>query len=176
MGDKGKYGRWNHLVGTRIDEVIDFYDPTSALPTGPDTGDRYIASATGSGWTENNVYEWSGAAWTETAAVYDMQVKVADKSAQYWHNGTSWVVISGPMKRGRADYVAGTPVPRAAEWRGDKDNRHTTRAGREAWANPRPGEPQSSSLVGESSSLVSSSSVVAGVSSLSSLSSSSVAP
>lgn len=48
------------------DSVINFFDPTvSGVPTGPTAGDRYIASATGNGWTQNNIYEWDGTSWVE---------------------------------------------------------------------------------------------------------------
>ena len=47
--------------------VEDFYDPTGGLPAAPSVGDRYIASDTANGWTEDYVYEWDGDSWVEYA-------------------------------------------------------------------------------------------------------------
>jgi hypothetical protein len=172
MADKGKFARWNHLIGSRIDAVTNFYDPTTALPSAPTTGDRYIASATGNGWTINRIYEYNGSGWDETVNANDMQVTVTDRSAQYWFDGTSWVVISTAIKKGRSAYVTNTPSPRAAEWHGDETNRHTTRAGRTAFADWRPNEDvsgSSSSLMSSSIAAVLSSSSIAAVLSSSSI-------
>lgn len=185
MADKGKFSQWNHLVGNRKTAVKDLWDPTSALPSDPAVGDRYIATATGTGWTENYIYEWSGAAWTQTAPAENDQVRVENKSAEYLYTGGAWTVISIATKTGRNAYLANTPEERAAEWRGDEPRRHTTRKGRAAWAQPRYEAPSSSAVAVASSSLVSSSELAAASSSLvsssvlsseSSLSSSSVAP
>ena len=46
--------------------VLSVYNPTSGTPIGPDIGDRYISSVSGSGWTLNNIYEWNGTIWLET--------------------------------------------------------------------------------------------------------------
>jgi hypothetical protein len=48
-----------------LEPVIEFYDPTTALPISPAVNDRYIALLTGNGWTINNIYTWSGTEWTE---------------------------------------------------------------------------------------------------------------
>ena len=53
------------------------------------TGNRYIANVTGGGWTENNIYEWSGSAWTETVAANNMALKNIDDSKFYTYNGTT---------------------------------------------------------------------------------------
>jgi hypothetical protein len=47
--------------------VDDWYDPTAGLPVAPTTGDRYIAEVSGSGWTEDYIYEWDGDEWVEYA-------------------------------------------------------------------------------------------------------------
>ncbi len=43
------------------------YDPTAATPPGPAAGDTYKALATANGWTINNIYRWSGAAWVNVS-------------------------------------------------------------------------------------------------------------
>jgi len=73
------------------DSVIDRFDPTSALPVGPSTGDRYISTATANGWTVNNIYEYNGASWDETTVSEGMSVWVEDEDVQYVFNGTAWV-------------------------------------------------------------------------------------
>ena len=52
------------------------------------TGNRYIADTTGGGWTENNIYEWNGAAWDEIVASDTMTVKVTDEGKYYTYNAT----------------------------------------------------------------------------------------
>jgi predicted ATP-dependent Lon-type protease len=47
------------------ESVKDRYDPTSALPPTPSTGDRYISIATANGWTVNYIYEYNGTSWDE---------------------------------------------------------------------------------------------------------------
>jgi len=74
--------------------VLDRYDPTTALPAGPTTGDRYISTATANGWTENNIYEYNGASWDEIAISEGMAAWVEDENRIYIYNGTSWVVMS----------------------------------------------------------------------------------
>ena len=46
--------------------VIDFYDPSTGLPSASD-GDRYISDGTANGWEDNNIYEYEGSSdtWTE---------------------------------------------------------------------------------------------------------------
>ena len=137
MADKGKFAQWNHLVGVRQANIIDFHDPTAALPVNPATGDRYIATATANGWTTKRIYQWNGASWDETPPVLNMQAKLTDKSAEYWYDGADWVVISIAMRSGRNVYLSDTPAPRAAEWNGTGQNQHTIRRGRAAWAKAR---------------------------------------
>lgn len=71
--------------------VSDFFDPSSALPAGPTTGDRYIASATGNGWTENYIYEYNGATWDETIPTTGTHVHVdAVPNSNYLYSGAAW--------------------------------------------------------------------------------------
>lgn len=62
----------DYLVEEICDDLIgnttvkSFYNPTVSLPANPQELDRYIASATGAGWTVNNVYTRIGSDWLET--------------------------------------------------------------------------------------------------------------
>jgi len=73
--------------------VIDFYDSSTDTPTSPDSGDRYIASTTESGWTADNIYEWDGSVWIETVVSNGMAVWVETADKKYVFNGTDWVVF-----------------------------------------------------------------------------------
>jgi len=76
------------------ESVINFYDPTVALPVGPAVGDRYIASATGSGWILNWIYEYDGALWMGFQPDEGATVEV-ETLDQYWHfNGAAWVLMA----------------------------------------------------------------------------------
>jgi len=81
-----------------VKPVIDFYDPTGGLPPGPNVGDRYIASATGNGWTKDNIYEYNGSSWNETVVSEGMATWVENLDLQYIFNGTSWVTVGGGGK------------------------------------------------------------------------------
>jgi len=63
-------------AGTVFIEAV--LEITSPPPVGPSDGDRYIASATGGGWTENRIYEWSagGGVWLESIPVQGWTVYV----------------------------------------------------------------------------------------------------
>lgn len=73
------------------DAVKSFYDPTGGLPSPAVTGDRYIASATANGWTTNNIYEYNGSTWDETAAATGMTLVVTDEGKGYIFDGANWV-------------------------------------------------------------------------------------
>jgi len=73
------------------ESVLNFYDPSVSLPTTPVLGDRYITSQSGNGWIENNIYEWNGTSWDETA-VDEGTVSVVeyeDKPYKYTE-GSGW--------------------------------------------------------------------------------------
>jgi len=75
-----------------IRSVLAFAAPP---PVGPVDGDRYIASATGGGWTVNNIYQWTagGGVWLESVPVPGWTVYVeggpifAGKSVVYTSDG-----------------------------------------------------------------------------------------
>jgi hypothetical protein len=81
--------------------IISFLNFTTSEPASPTTGDRYVNTVTGSGsvstgetFTINYIYEWSGAAWTETIPLQGYTLVNNDDSLIYNFNGTSWVAAS----------------------------------------------------------------------------------
>lgn len=73
------------------DSVIDRFDPTSATPVGPSTGDRYLSTATANGWTVNYIYEWNGSSWDETIPTTGTYLSVDDETdGIYYFGGSSW--------------------------------------------------------------------------------------
>lgn len=48
---------------------VSTFDNTAALPVNPAVGDTYKAQVTANGWTADNYYEWSGAAWIDVSGV-----------------------------------------------------------------------------------------------------------
>lgn len=79
------------------DSVLSIYDPTSGVPTASGVGDRYIASATANGWTDNNIYEWDGTQWVETVSNEGFASWVEDEDIQYVYNGTDWVKLGSTV-------------------------------------------------------------------------------
>jgi len=77
------------------DSVISFYDPTSGLPSSLNEGDRYIASATANGWTENNIYEYNNGSWTEIIPNQGFRLTVENVDKEYVFNSSGhWVEVS----------------------------------------------------------------------------------
>jgi len=74
------------------DSVLDRYDPTSATPPGPSTGDRYISTATANGWTDKYLYEYNGSSWDEVVPNEGFATWVEDEDKWYFYNGTNWVI------------------------------------------------------------------------------------
>lgn len=72
----------------------------TAPPGSPSTGDRYIVAGAGGtatgDWTghENDIAEWSGAAWTFEDPSEGWSVFVTDEDLAYVYNGTMWVTFS----------------------------------------------------------------------------------
>ena len=83
---------WQNAVITR-------WDASSALPTSPAVGDRYLCKVAGNGWTINYIYQcitagsWVGA--TATAPLTGMAVEVLDESTGvYMYTGSAWTFKS----------------------------------------------------------------------------------
>jgi len=70
------------------ESVIDILPVASGTTT---SGNRYIASATGGGWTEDNIYEYNGSSWDETVVAEGYASWVTEQDALYVYNGTDWV-------------------------------------------------------------------------------------
>ena len=78
------------------DSVTSRYDPTAATPPGPAGGDRYIATATANGWTDNYIYEYDGvSAWVETVVEEGFACWVDTEDKTVIFNGTDWVIMAG---------------------------------------------------------------------------------
>lgn len=90
------------------DSVLDRYDPTGGTPVGPSAGDRYIATATANGWTENNIYEWDGVStWDETVADEGMACWVEDEDKLYVYSGSTWVTFGSTIDHGNLSGLQG---------------------------------------------------------------------
>lgn len=70
------------------DSVLSIAPVASGVQT---LGNRYISSATGGGWTEDNIYEWDGTQWVETVVNEGTAAWVEDEDALYVYNGSDWV-------------------------------------------------------------------------------------
>ena len=75
------------------ESVLDRFDPTSGAPSSPITGDRYLSTGNGSGWSTDNIYEYNGSSWNEINVSEGMAVWVEDENLMYNYNGTEWVVF-----------------------------------------------------------------------------------
>lgn len=71
--------------------VNDFWTPSTGLPETPTSGDRYIASDSGNGWTVDYIYAWDGAQWTETIPNEGFTTWVEDVDVAYTYIGTDWI-------------------------------------------------------------------------------------
>lgn len=88
-------GNGNGNGGEVQDPVIS--KSLSTPPVSPSGGDRYIVAATATGdWTgrEDDIAEWSGAAWLFTSPTLGMFVYVNDETEYYSWNGAAWVLDS----------------------------------------------------------------------------------
>lgn len=136
MADKGKFAAWgNRVGGSQLAAVITKWNPTSGLPSNPESGDRYIASATANGWTNKRIYTWTGI-WNETIPAANAEVFLSQDGVYAIYEGGVWKTLASHTQAGRNGFVASTPDPRACEWNGSAV-RGTIRRGRKAWARAR---------------------------------------
>jgi hypothetical protein len=77
--------------------VVSLYDPSSGLPP-EEAGNAYIASATGNGWTDGNVYTFDGfsASWQETTPAENDIYYVDELGANYRYDGSAWARAENP--------------------------------------------------------------------------------
>lgn len=73
-----------------LDDVDGFIDPSGGLPNWVTGGERYIASATANGWTEGNLYEYDGSAWSETTPEAENAVTNDDDGLDWFYDGSNW--------------------------------------------------------------------------------------
>ena len=70
------------------ESVLDIVPIASGVQS---TDNRYIASATGGGWTINQIYEWDGSQWVNDPVDEGAAAWVEDEDGVYVFNGTAWV-------------------------------------------------------------------------------------
>ena len=81
------------------ESVLDEVDFTTAEPSSPSDGDRYLNTVTGTSSgtsqsvTANYIYEWNGTNWTEIAPDEGTVCLVEDRDMLVGFNGSSWVDI-----------------------------------------------------------------------------------
>ena len=79
------------------DPIIDFVPVASGTTT---SGNRYVASATGGGWTINNIYEYNGSSWDETVPLEGYAAWFTNLDKNYTYNGSSWVAFGSTVDHG----------------------------------------------------------------------------
>ncbi len=92
--------------------VIDFWNPIPNLPVGPVIGNRYIASASGNGWLNGDIYEWEGTTWNrEPTNVGDQVYNNATNKPLQKVNATTWVTdeSTNALLNAHLAIVAGNP-------------------------------------------------------------------
>lgn len=70
------------------DSVLSFAPAASGVAA---EGNRYIASETGGGWTEDYIYEYIGTTWSGFAPNEGFATWVEELDALFVYNGTDWV-------------------------------------------------------------------------------------
>jgi len=79
------------LLDKRTVICLDFHDALVALPVGPTSGDAYICSVAGNGWTLNYFYWYDGAAWIEEIPAFGQVASLSTPVEIRWFDGTGWV-------------------------------------------------------------------------------------
>lgn len=90
---------WQESVLSQVNFV-------TSEPATPNTGDRYINTATGNSSlttqavTVNYIYEWNGSTWTESIPTEGFAAWVEDEDVLYVFNGTNWVKFGTTVTHG----------------------------------------------------------------------------
>lgn len=74
--------------------VVAFYDASTGLPSDPETGDRYIASESGNGWTKDYIYQWDGTEWLEIVPENGFTALVRSEDRLYTYMDNEWVPLA----------------------------------------------------------------------------------
>ena len=111
------------------ESVLDRYDPTSNTPVGPSTDDRYIATATANGWTNNNIYQYNGTSWDETVPTEGTATWVEDENTQYVYNGSVWVKLGSTVNHSSLNEIGNNAHSVIDTHLGSSANPHTVTAG-----------------------------------------------
>ena len=104
--------------------VLDFFDPTSALPVAPSNGDSYISAASANGWLINYIYVYhsNDASWQTIAPVTSLLVGIVATDSFYQWSGAAWTAFTIPSFEsstsnikmdGAVSVGAASTVPRA---------------------------------------------------------------
>jgi hypothetical protein len=86
------------------ESVIKFAPVASGVQT---TGNRYIASVTGGGWTVDQIYEWDGSQWVNDLVNEGAAAWVEDEDVLYTYNGTSWVKFGSTVTHNNLTGIQG---------------------------------------------------------------------
>ena len=111
------------------ESVLDRYDPTSNTPVGPNTDDRYIATATANGWTNNNIYQYNGSSWDETIPSEGTAIWVEDENILYVYNGAAWVKFGSTVSHTALTDIGDNVHSVIDTHLGSSANPHTVTAG-----------------------------------------------
>jgi len=87
--------------------VDDWWDPSSGLPIGPNEDDRYIATASGNGWSTNNIYDYDGSQWDEIVPNEGFTTWVENEDALYVFNGSDWVRFGSTVTHNNLNNLQG---------------------------------------------------------------------
>jgi hypothetical protein len=89
---------------TWLEPVINIVPVASGIAS---EGNRYLASETGGGWTEDYIYEYIGATWSGTAPVDGSAVWVEDLDYLTVYNGTDWVKFGSTVQHNNTSNIQG---------------------------------------------------------------------
>lgn len=98
----------------QLSEIFDFYpsvlsQTTEALAS-KTFGNRYIASSSGGGWTQNNIYQWLGLAWGETVPTAGSIVFDENLATYLLFDGSTWGTLLGAFALGDLSDVTFTAL------------------------------------------------------------------
>ena len=89
--------------------VEDWWDPSGGLPPGPTDGLRYIATASGNGWSDNYVYQYDSdtTSWIEIVPNEGFTSWIENDDALYTFNGSDWVRFGSTVTHNNTNGIQG---------------------------------------------------------------------